>query len=535
MTGTGFLRSGKVKTASHYTRVVVASLLVLVTLVNITFAWIDREREGVVYPGSYISVSADGIMMENTEGVTDKITIEDVCQELTECSSMDGKNIYFPVTDPSSDNGVVRYRKADANDQNTKYISLEFVLFSDKNTDVWISNESYILGSATDAIRVSIDLQSSGSRPIVLDGSDGRPTTSTYAVEYIDADGYAHSEMQTSSALGRYFFTATDDKNGYFIEAADNELFSLKAGVAETVVVTVWLEGADPECRIGAYDQTDLQINLRFTTGVKDPRVLKFSDFTYESWATIRDVRNVCDDETFESFQASARRRVFVRDTVTKKLYAMVCEQSSEDIVDPYDAMSDFYHWTVTVPSSVTTVEFIRLDYKDGYSIGYPGAESNWEFWEVGKTNIENSSGRRYLRFYALEGGSKGADNRNLGRWSNRTDIVTVYFVDNRPESCETRMGFDIEYPYYTRPEDESVSMKMTYVGRTEDGKNVYAARIPAVTDSEFDFVQSAHGARYTGIRRYDTYNLFTVTHNFNTNTYTSKWSKNTSAIYPIT
>ena len=534
MTGTGFSYTGKVKTASHYTRVVVASLLVLVTLVNITFAWIDREREGNVHPGSYISVSADGIMMETTDGVMlDTIRLEDVCEELTECSSIDGRNIYFPVTDPSSDNAPIRFRKADVNDRNSKYMCLEFRLTSDKDTDVWISNESYILGSATDAVRVSIDFPTN-SGPVVLDGSDGRPTTSTYAVEYIDSDGVAYNDVQTSSALGKYFYTAYDDTDGNFIAYSDNELFSLKAGVTENVVLTVWLEGADPECDIDVYEQTDLQINLRFTTEIKEPRILRFSDFTYESWACIKDIQNICDGETFESFQANARRRVFMRDMETKKLYAMVCEQSSEEITSPSTAISDFYHWTVTVPSSVTNVEFIRLDYMDGYSIGASDAESKWEFWEAGQIK-KNTAGRLYLRYYALESGSKGSDNKNHGRWANKSNIVTVYFADNRPESCDTYLGYKLHFSYYTDPNEDDVRLKMTYVGKLESGQNLYAARIPANARTNFFFEQSAHGFKYTGTRSNVNYNLFTVTHDFAAGTNKGSWSRNTSAIYPIT
>lgn len=528
-------------------RAVLALLLILSTILNITFAWLQNKKKNTLKTGDYITVSADGLSIATSDGVeTKEINIKDFCEELTECTSPDGKNIYFPLSDDRQ-----TFRLANANDANSKYIYIEFSITSDKDTDVWISNESYIWGRAADAIRMSIVLDD-GTAPIILDSSEIKidktlsempdyNSPNKTSVPNLNVGTTGEVEMngkknQESYSLSRFFYTANEDNvdaDGKVTNiTADKQIMHLNSTEPQKVVMIVWLEGEDVdckntcekgcpqgECECNVYDQGDLQINLKFTAGIKDPRMIKFSDATYESWnlfwAEKMEAQGKQPIYRNSSYEKLHDRRVFLRDKSTGTLYAMertVMNETLSGITKP------IYRWTVIVPGTVDNVEFVRLNHRLGVRAGESGQEDEWELWDAGLLKGRNST--TYWRYYATSAHYKKGEASNLGFWSTVTNIITVYLRDyTNPEKCDTTVRFSAQYGYYGA-KDKLYSMPMEYVTTLASGAHIYAARIPYTAVNDFVFVQNGYTHTPEEVRG-SSENLFS--------TNTSSWTSNSN------
>lgn len=493
----------KFKKASQYSRVTIAFLLVASSMVNITYAWLMNSRANSLYSQSYISVSADGIIMQGAdEEITNNITVPEAAKNLVECTSENGRNIFFPASDPNASDPI--FRKSSVSDRNTKYIAIDFTLSVDKRTNVWISNESYILGAASDAIRLSIDW-GGVEEPVVLDGSLMGETETAGVLSCIRHDGTVDTVTQKSYALSEFYF------NG---DPEENKMITLEPGVSRRVTVTVWLEGFDSDCNDemgsnpykGAYGKDDLRIQLKFTAGMKDSQAIRFRDCSYETWAYIKDpVLN-------RKYKYLEDLRVFVRDTKTNVMYAMYREPLSGD--------SSYYQWTALVPDTVKNVEFVRHD----YHIGMPEENSNLEYWFGG--DIKSYRNDPLLYYHALDAGSFDRTNPNGGSWSNVDGkVMMVYFLDGKTESTATNIYFQVR-TMYANGDAEAFKVKMTHVRSEEGNGQLYAARIFTAATSSFSFEQIAYGIKTDPIGRGSSRNLYTLNADG-----TGVWS--TNAAYP--
>ena len=528
MNGMRFIIKVYNKNVGRYFRSVLSIILILSLLLTASYAWLpDNPRKNSIDSKGYIAVSADGLIMETIDkNIVDTIVVYDADNDselkLAECTSFDGQNFYFPKT--YHENGEpATFRSADFSDRNTNYLQYEFLITSDKDTDVWLSNESYILGHAADAIRISLafaDESSSNGAPAnvdavkILDGSE-ESVTDTHLM-CLDDEGRVIDcpddvrPVQTSNSLSSFYFAADEDGNAVL---EGRELFSLKSGETKRVTMTVWLEGWDSDCTYDCisncetncdreydpdgeynpevdcicrvYDKSDLQINLKFTIGMDKYQVLKFSDASYGSWLDLK--KDVLNSEIFseniEYYQNLSKRRVFVRDRSTGTLYAMVRGKKFEDTSNTTQQM--VYHWTATVPSSVSNVEFIRLNHHNGIhldDLDDANSDDIWddiEIWRAGALKGNNSN--IYRRFYALDVQNRGNSDTNIGRWSDKTGMATYFFLDtvNKGQSkTTTTITVSLSFGYYPST-DKTTTCEMEYVTTLDSGVNVYAARIP--------------------------------------------------------
>lgn len=457
---------------SQVLRGMIALLLILAALLNITYAWLMKGQESDLGTNGFLSVTADGLIMKDLDGnVHDELPL---FSKLSECTSTDGRNIYFPLT-----SDYTTFRRADANDRNTKYIELEFTLTSDDRTDVWVSNESYIFGAAADAIRLSIDCLEDDSDPHVFDASEEYvfPGDNEHEInggvidDAIICDGVTLHGMPDVKPLSRSFFsTGKDGASG----DEQVKLMTIEPGAIKTIVVKVWLEGRDSDCNNRVYNSGEIQIHFKFSTGIDDPKTLKFSDFTFEPWVYLTKQKNsdlfrkffvdsndieTAYNEFIAGCESVALRRVFLRDKITNTMYAMYRSVGTEASVG---GQSVFYQWTVTVPASVTNVEFVRLNHLNG-------SPEEREYWNAGSTYSDTSK-LWYTRYYAL---TSGTESINDGRWSNKTNVLTLYFLDNKADMSSSTFKHSLNFGYYGQ---HDFTQKMTYIGKVQ-GVDFYAMR----------------------------------------------------------
>ena len=477
---------GKVKKPYKVLRVAIVLLLIFVVMMNATYSWFQKYLDRQLSSNGYITVSAEGLVMKPTGGeVTDEITLYEaggVNNELMleACSSFDGSNVFFPLSGAGD-----KYRYANPDEENRKYLRCEFTLASYVDTDVWISNQSFIRGAAADNVRVSIDLGNDEVK--VFDGSENG--SNIEVISGIEQDDTVVRAEQNSDPFNQYFYTQGAEAT------SANSLMTLKAGEHRKIVLTVWLEFLSVVEGSPVLNGTDdLQVNLMFTTGIKDSMVMEFVDVTFESWVCVEDEKNFsdCIEEGYiaEFKKDFENRHVFLRDTDTNIMYAMKRDRKAL-VVGYYKYCS----WTATVPSTVRNIEFVRLDYHNGTA---EAEQNDWEFWNAGSCVAKDKTISK--RFSAFSGGYHGRANPNAGVWE-RTTLIPVYFKDVSNVETDTKMYAELSFRHYS--DKVHLYMRMTYIGN-----GIYAVRIPTVANY-VEFLQNEMGIKYPESKRNNN-NLYT-------------------------
>lgn len=211
---------------------VIAIIEVIVLIATCTYSWFvfsaNKTAEGV------ITVNADsGLDIDfKNANTSDKINIWDYVDPETfkfePCTSLDGRNIYFPTSgtfnntyDSSSDGtdaSRIKLRDATINDINSKYLNVDFELSntSDQEMQVYLSDDSYF--------RVDDGTNQTDSRALRLafycnDGTNGNVSPSL--LKNSDSSGDDGSQ-RTQNTATVYFQT----ENSLYANGAYAYLYS---------------------------------------------------------------------------------------------------------------------------------------------------------------------------------------------------------------------------------------------------------------------------------------------------------------------
>jgi len=445
------LKTKKVKLNKLIYPIVVLSLIVLLSLAA-TYSWLSNTKKATMNSADkYITIDADAGLEMNygDEDMNEStININNVVKEgfaLYECSSVDGKNIFFPlsgynsVKQDVSDGEFVSnantkdflFRPATVNDKNSKYISVDLSLLAKTDTPIWLSNDSYIedttdqdndpdtnIGIA-DAIRIAFIENEPNGKTVIFDNS-----TQGYGEEYTGINKIARSETDNDDGsdvkIGAVTSTLKYECNSiesYTFDAnnGENALFELKAGVEKKITVNIWLEGTDLQCTDSIAGLEDLDIFIKFSTTSEDLKPYYFIDHTLEQW--------VDDDDCY----------VFAIDATGKMQPMRKSDNYETD-----------HTWIVELAGSKKPVQFARYN---------PELQENspqeWNIWESG----DPGSCTTYNAFA-----------HNTGIWDNNFTGDTITFFDamtDHPileQSSDTEMlvcftaqdgnGNDIDYTY---------------------------------------------------------------------------------------
>ncbi len=414
-------------------RSVVALTLMMMLLIATTYSWLSQNFSSTVDSSDYITISADTALEMNygkdyeSQGA---VNVNDLLGKnitLSECSSVDGRNLYFPLSE-FSDSGDgdftadvktsdLVFRESTGNDLNTKYISFDISLKSESDTPVWLSKTSYIRNSenadptSAKAVRVAfIDNNISNPKSYIFDNS----TTKDYAeknnaVKSINANGIATTAQCNTHSFGEYIFGNAQNNQA---------LFNLEANVPKIITVTIWLEGTDIDCKNDILNIDDLDVYTKFTTSYEDVRTIYFVDQTLEKWV---------DDEKCY-------------------LYAI---DSSDGTRYPMTKDTDYdntYTWSVNLPASVKNVKFARYN---------PAQDSDWNTFPAGTIGdcstfvafghntgmwTDNFSGTTITLF-------DGTVNRYLDDYANsKPTEIHVAFTINDGNGNEKNFNYKMSY-----------------------------------------------------------------------------------------
>ncbi len=399
-------------------RSIVALVLILTLLVTATYAWLSNSTSTKVDANEFITITADaGLNMNYGYGDNNQGTMQ-IPKDcvLTECSSRDGKNFYFPLSafgedgDRDFTDGIEQvddfiYREATGLDKNKKYISLDLELSAENDSSVWLSNESYIRNqsdtqTSANAVRVAfIDKEIEG-KSVVFDNSPSK--------EYSE-DNFNKDHYRPIGSINRDGTGPSTNKNPLYRPHALSEythsgevLFELKAGVPRHITVNIWLEGTDPDCTNSILNIEDLNILIKFSTSYEAKNTYYFKDYTLEQW--------VEDEECY----------VFAMDD-NNNLYSFSKSANYENDLT----------WFGEIPESVTNVRFVR--YNPELQSGSPQEWNYWEAGELGPCKTYNAFGH------------------SAGMWADTFSPTTITLFDGTPDGfvhCNLYDNEDASQPF---------------------------------------------------------------------------------------
>lgn len=281
----------------------VALFLVLSIFAVSTFSWFTIRDTATIDSETFSLESAAGMRVNKGEEIRNTITVKQA--KLKEASSVDGRNMFFPVDRGYGDKGrsvdtsEMKFREGTVGDKNNGYIYSDFTLTGQTGGQVEVYVKSY---------KVEVKNKNTGNTE-VYDGAthitvDGNSKPSTYlayqnpcpiriafirnsaeASTVIDPtaiiDNYADECQAVSSVNSLGSATTTKAKGRSFSDyyfGTGAPLFTLDGLKSQNITMVAWLEATGENC--DAYEGQDVSITVELESNWKDMEYVTFVDKT---------------------------------------------------------------------------------------------------------------------------------------------------------------------------------------------------------------------------------------------------------------
>lgn len=281
----------------------VALFLVLSIFAVSTFSWFTIRDTATIDSNPFSLDSAAGMRVNKGEEIRNTITVNNAT--LKEASSVDGRNMFFPVDRGYGDEGKsvdtseMKFREGTVGDKNNGYIYSDFTLTGQTGGKVEVYVKNYkvqVYNRKTKKYEVY-----DGATHITVDGNK-KPSTylayqnpcpiriafirnSAEASTVIDPtaiiDNYA-DECQAVSSVNSLGSATTAKAKGrsfsdyYFGTGAP--LFTLDGLKSQNITMVAWLEATGENC--DAYEGQDVSITVELESNWKDMEYVTFVDNT---------------------------------------------------------------------------------------------------------------------------------------------------------------------------------------------------------------------------------------------------------------
>lgn len=281
----------------------VALFLVLSIFAVSTFSWFTIRDTATIDSDPFSLESAAGMRVNKGEEIRNTITVKQA--KLKEASSVDGRNMFFPVDRGYGDKGQsvdtneMKFREGTVGDKNNGYIYSDFTLTGQTGGQVEVYVKSY---------KVEVKNKNTGNTE-VYDGathitvdSNNKPLTylayqnpcpiriafirnSAEASTVIDPtaiiDNYADECQAVSSVNSLGSATTTKAKGRSFSDyyfGTGAPLFTLDGLKSQNITMVAWLEATGENC--DAYEGQDVSITVELESNWKDMEYVTFVDKT---------------------------------------------------------------------------------------------------------------------------------------------------------------------------------------------------------------------------------------------------------------
>ena len=280
----------------------VALFLVLSIFAVSTFSWFTIRDTATIDSDPFSLESAAGMRVNKGEEIRNTITVKQA--KLKEASSVDGRNMFFPVDRGYGDKGQsvdtseMKFREGTVGDKNNGYIYSDFTLTGQTGGQVEVYVKSY-----------KVEVTNKNGQKEVYDGAthitvDGNKKPSTYlayqnpcpiriafirnsaeASTVIDPtaiiDSYADECQAVSSVNSLGSATTTKAKGRSFSDyyfGTGAPLFTLDGLKSQNITMVAWLEATGENC--DAYEGQDVSITVELESNWKDMEYVTFVDNT---------------------------------------------------------------------------------------------------------------------------------------------------------------------------------------------------------------------------------------------------------------
>lgn len=283
----------------------VALFLVVVLSVTASLAWFSEHRSARIATNGLQFQSASSLRINKDQSAYNTISIPEFT--LDEASSIDGKNIYFPLGESfNTTTSEMYFREANMGDRNVHYVYKDFFLKgSSGETDVYIKSYKITVADAdgdTDASNDSVNGVYQDEMEIEHDATTGKipesqiipPDDCPIRLSFIADSAYTSKVIDPSAQVKGYAENSDavaiiDDKGVPTLKRTKNDsfasfyygnspLFTILPEQNLDVTLVVWLEGTmgNSDKYIGKKITVDIDIESNFA----EMEEIKFVDGT---------------------------------------------------------------------------------------------------------------------------------------------------------------------------------------------------------------------------------------------------------------
>lgn len=362
----------------------VSLFLVCVLLITSTFAWFTIQNSASLFTDLFRMDSSTGLSINDGESITNKIVLDDF--KLTEASSVDGRNMFFPVSglDGSYTNDLA-FREGNAGDKNVHYASKNITLVGVTDpTNIYIKSYNITVkgtynGTAYEEvfdgtthiedtnndgiydkqlrhekcpIRVAF-IEDSEDAPRVFDPTAiiQKHVDDYDAVSYIDASGTASVQRTNNRSFSDYIFSYDSEP-----------LFQISHSDSIDLTMVAWLEGTGENW--DRYADATISIEVVLESNYSEMVPVQFVDKTSEDSNDNKDsVKGwITEGDCIVTMAYKDR------DGATK---TVVMTQLAKTETNPYTT------WVAMLPKDiVTNISFYR------FSVANETIYNSWHTWD---------------------------------------------------------------------------------------------------------------------------------------------------------
>lgn len=281
----------------------VALFLVLSIFAVSTFSWFTIRDTATIDSDPFSLESAAGMRVNKGEEIRNTITVKQA--KLKEASSVDGRNMFFPVDRGYGDKGQsvdtseMKFREGTVGDKNNGYIYGDFTLTGQTGGQVEVYVKSYkvqVHNRNTNkdevydgATHITVDNNSKPSTylayqnpcPIRIAFIRNSAEASTVIDPTAIIDNYADECRAVSSVNSLGSATTTKAKGRSFSDyyfGTGAPLFTLDGLKSQNITMVAWLEATGENC--DAYEGQDVSITVELESNWKDMEYVTFVDKT---------------------------------------------------------------------------------------------------------------------------------------------------------------------------------------------------------------------------------------------------------------
>ena len=363
---TDTLQCGKSFNLKKISTSYISIFLILLLLLSTTLAWFTINDTAYVDSDTFTMESVSGLRVNDGEDLKNEIKIENMI--LSEASSVDGRNMFFPTTGTfTSNTSEMTFREGNAGDKNVNYCYKDFVLKGDSSvTYVYIKSYSVTVdrvvngetvhevfdGSTKityDSHGVPIDqerhaecpvrmsfIDDSANEPIVLDPSAliNSYVNKYNAIDSIDENGKATTKESNAESFSDYYF------------GTGQPIFTLVGQKPLNVAMVVWLEGTSDAC--DQYVGQNISVDIELESNWSEMEYVYFVDDTIPDSGKVNDPHKWINKD---------------KDCFVVMTYTDINAENARKSVVMKQSYNNQYEWYAPIPKNIITdISFYRYN-----------------------------------------------------------------------------------------------------------------------------------------------------------------------------